>query len=471
MKGTFRHYDCLGAVKHDDKRGICKVCLTIPSLQSFRRRLQDRPVDGRGDLRCIRFDRLTHPELLQVVRKKNEKIEQQRSKLFFARGKILNALKRKRTLTEQVKEMSRRGDLRAVANKIVQAGEEGKLKEHNVLTDLLHTVSHNFHVSEKGRRFKASVKHFYEVILTLGGPQLANFVSINLDGPGMNTLYDWRAKGKVKTTADGSSKHILLIAKLYGEIKEKLAITEPVPVLLAEDETAIKQEVSYHQATDQLLGFCGRKTEASNHVCMAEEQIVVGNDDQAYEGLVATFEEYEIGSYARVILINPLNPQLPKLPLLIKPTCNKFDHETVFEQWEHLGELYEENLEEVIGPLIGHSSDGDARRRKCMLELMNSNDGDRFQPIPADLGFMYSAAKTQQADGSYTIKGLGDQDFIHEHKKLINPLDHRARVMMLNNHIVHMNHLELVTNVFDKLEHGLTRDHLLRRDRQNWKVA
>ena len=34
-----------------------------------------------------------------------------------------------------------------------------------------------------------------------------------------------------------------------------------------------------------------------------------------------------------------------------------------------------------------------------------------------------------------------------------------------------MNHIELVTRLFDRIQHGLCSDHLLRRDRQNWKVA
>ena len=42
--------------------------------------------------------------------------------------------------------MSRRGDLRGIANKIVQAGEDGKLKGENVLKDVFETVAHNLHV-------------------------------------------------------------------------------------------------------------------------------------------------------------------------------------------------------------------------------------------------------------------------------------------------------------------------------------
>ena len=159
------------------------------------------------------------------------------------------------------------------------------------------------------------------------------------------------------------------IGKLYLTIREQLGI-EKVPIMLAEDETAIKKEVSYHQGKDELLGFCGRKTVIpSDHECMVLAPIVVGDD---YEALVRCFEENEIGSLARVILINPLHPQLPRLPIFIKPTCNKFIHHTVFAQWEQLDLLYKEHVEGSLGPLIGHSSDGDSRRRKCMTAVMSS---------------------------------------------------------------------------------------------------
>lgn len=68
------------------------------------------------------------------------------------------------------------------------------------------------------------------------------------------------------------------------------------------------------------------------------------------------------------------------------PTCNKFDTTFVYRQWQEVQRLYERDLEPVIGPLIGNSSDGDSRRRKIMLQLAgNDAEGNRFRPIPAHL--------------------------------------------------------------------------------------
>ena len=68
------------------------------------------------------------------------------------------------------------------------------------------------------------------------------------------------------------------------------------------------------------------------------------------------------------------------------PPCNRFDTDFVHRQWQEIERLFEEELEATLGPVIGHSSDGDSRRRKIMLQLMRSKEGLRFQPIPQDLG-------------------------------------------------------------------------------------
>ena len=150
------------------------------------------------------------------------------------------------------------------------------------------------------------------------------------------------------------------------------------------------------------------------------------------------------------------------------PTCNCFNADFVYRQWEEIERLFENELEATLGPLIGHSSDGDSRRRKLMLQLLRSKEGFRFQPIPHDLGFVLSCRKELRSH-TYVLRDLGDQDYIHNHKKLLNPLDHSSRVLMMGNNTVHMNHLQLVYDTFSHHDHGLGLDDVNRRDRQNWR--
>ena len=102
------------------------------------------------------------------------------------------------------------------------------------------------------------------------------------------------------------------------------------------------------------------------------------------------FKDYTIGSYGRAIILSTFHPNIPNIPLLIMPTCNRFASEFVRENHDLICTLYEEFLEPVIGPLIGSASDGDSRSRKLFLENSISNGN---QPIPFTLGFLYTATR------------------------------------------------------------------------------
>ena len=178
-----------------------------------------------------------------------------------------------------------------------------------------------------------------------------------------------------------------------------------------------------------------------------------------------------LSNNARLILINPLVCSFPKQPVVIMPTCNRFSHEFVCSHWCQLGQLFQQFLEPVLGPLIGNSSDGDSRRRKLMLQSAEGNTYSEFNPISQDLGFIFHATweDSPNEPTGYKVRDLCDQDAIHNHKKCINPLDHATRILHLGkNHMTHMNQLQLVTELFEIHQHGLTKNNILRKDRQNW---
>ena len=113
---------------------------------------------------------------------------------------------------------------------------------------------------------------------------------------------------------------------------------------------------------------------------------------------------------------------------------------------------------------IGHASDGDSRCRKLMLQDYSSCQGPKLC-IPWK-GWPFTAHIT--FDGS--ISGLHDQDYIHNGKKLINPLDSASRRLVLGRELVTLNHVAIVYQLFKVDEHGLQGD-IERKDRQNWRAA
>ena len=68
--------------------------------------------------------------------------------------------------------------MKAICHDLEKASEPGLLK---VLKDFLTTI--NLHVKQKGKRYEAYKKLFFEAVLVRGGPRLVTFVASNLFGP------------------------------------------------------------------------------------------------------------------------------------------------------------------------------------------------------------------------------------------------------------------------------------------------
>ena len=96
--------------------------------------------------------------------------------------------------------------------------------------------------------------------------------------------------------------------------------------------------------------------------------------------------------------------------------------------------------------------------------------GYRFRPIPRNLGLIFSCKKLDTENG-YVVEDMCDQDYVHNHKKLLNSLDHASRVLRMGEYLVHMNHLQLVSEVFPFADHGLGVSDIECCDRQNWRSA
>ena len=158
-----------------------------------------------------------------------------------------------RCLKESLKQFSSTGNINAIAHKIAVVEKQGKFKDKNVLLDTLETIAENLHVkSIRGNRYKASVREFYEVILILGGPRLANFVSCNLNGPFIDSIYNWRSREIPSLNCMLTDENMKKLAQIYVKLMEKHGISK-IPVLTAEDETAIKKVVSYDNKEEKLL--------------------------------------------------------------------------------------------------------------------------------------------------------------------------------------------------------------------------
>jgi hypothetical protein len=69
------------------------------------------------------------------------------------------------------------------------------------------------------------------------------------------------------------------------------------------------------------------------------------------------------------------------------------------------------------------------------------------------------------------VSNLHNHDYIHNEKKLINPLDSPVRVLQLGGDICCLEHVGLVYNKFSVDEHRLKLEDIHQTDRQNWASA
>ena len=335
--GTFRSSNCLRAADAgtfpDD---MCLACSNIPKLESFRKRILLRNEKAgkdtnKQDTTRIRNEYLTSKEMMEKLKEQKEKLDQKDDQLFFVTSKAVRLRIRAGSLRDKLKEYSRRGSFKAVCYKLQKAADLGMLDDKNTLKAMLETVSRNLHVKKNGKRYRPSFKLFLEVLLMWGGPRIATFVATNLGGPEIHSIYRWRNQHRVDISGGIQEANFKKLGPLYKEAMANIK-SSSVPVLAAEDETAIIGRVTYHQDTDELFGFCG--VNGQQHACLDHFAVVVGDGEEGFTTIVNAFKEYKIGTFGRAILLNPLHPNLPRIAVLVMPTCNRFDHQFVYRQWQ-----------------------------------------------------------------------------------------------------------------------------------------
>ena len=187
----------------------------------------------------------------------------------------------------------------------------------------------------------------------------------------------------------------------------------------------------------------------------------MGTGEEGYNKILESFCSNKVEGFARIVMVSPLHEKLPRLVLCVLCTCNCFDSQWVRDQWTKIDDLWDKHCKSTIGPIIGHASDGDSKRRQLMLVDYKSNSNPRLQVEWP--GWIFSAT----VDSLGNATGLHDQDFIHNGKKLINPVDSLVRTPQLGGDVVTLTHLGLVYNKFMCDQHGLKLDDTNRKDRQN----
>ena len=156
------------------------------------------------------------------------------------------------------------------------------------------------------------------------------FFALNFGGPSYDCTKRNHKKG-IQFIAGEHASLFTAVAHIYKEAKATHGVEGPVPVILAEDETKVKSRISWEARSDRLVGFCGQK---EDHICVSDFKPQVGIGKAGYSAIVDSFRLNQKGSFARVIMVNPLHDKLPRLVLVVSCTCNCFNSNWVRNQWK-----------------------------------------------------------------------------------------------------------------------------------------
>ena len=481
--GTLRHKSCLRAAdKGTFFNETCSYCRSIPSIPTFYKRVYSLKNTSETEAHG-RFDYCSREKLLDICRTKTDHIDSLESRIFLLKKGMERMRERRNTLKEKITEFAKSGKIGMIAVNLIKAHKDGKLKDKDSFLSMLAVTARNLNrKSSQGRRYddlckgtdsnKSFTKDYYYVLRAWGGPRLASFVALNNLGPSNRSISNWTKEKCYRFKLGVSKENIEHITYILKEAKKAHKIYVPVPCITAEDETRIIERVEYNQILDEAWGFCGERQDKS-HKCQENFSVFIGNDNESYHRIAAAFENNKKAGYLRLVMINPINRKLPRLAIMMQGTCNTFTSDDVRSQWDRLCLMLGNAFETEVGPVIGHASDGDARRRKLMVEMGTSSEGRRYQPVPTSEGFVLSCRQEEVNSSEAVIRDLTDMDPIHNHKKLIRQISHATRVLKFaEGHFAHMNHIRLIFEKYPASSHGLQLEaDIEQKDPQDWRSA
>jgi hypothetical protein len=400
VRGTFRalgRKPCRPSARAREtfKDGMCPNCTALGDNRELRawiyKHMEETAALAAGE------DTMPHPKCnrayfterqttqaideLQAERKASERtVQRLRLELHKAKSQPVD-------VRAALKQLNNGDQVVAICFDLVDKEARGQLKEkHKNALDIIETMTANFGKKPKGRRYSDATKDLHGALAVKYGKSCALFLSENVDGPKERTIGRWLPKheyqGGYKETLDIALKAVKVYRRLMKKHKLKPG---SVAVCLGEDETRIRREPGYCQRTDNVYGFCGRHgwADASDgedageegsedgHQCTIDGHCHIGVGGTAgYDRIRDAMTNNETGSYGRVMMFTPLDRRLPAIVVLVATTCNRFTHEYVDRQWKAVSAICNEVLGPVVGRIIGHASDGDARRRKLMTRDM-----------------------------------------------------------------------------------------------------
>ena len=331
--GTFRHRNCHRVSINSEPwtNLTCSICATIPFENDFRLWImkEDKSIIKRGTKTTkfgMRIGYLSLLELTSHSRTVSKKLKTERLYHWATKLRIVQLKAKCPILKESAAVASNEQNLYKFYGNILGAHRLGAFGGRPTLWDFMHDVAANLNRRKEGFRFSKNSNRLAEAMKVYGGRRMCDLFALNYARPSYSTITRDNKKG-IQHVPSKYGEIFAPIVEIYKDAKAAHGMNGPIPVILVEDETKVRSRVSYEQWFDILAGFCGPK---DTHICISIYKPVVGTGEGGYSKILECFRFDKVGSFARVIMVNPLYEKLPTLVLCISCTCNSFD-----VQWVH----------------------------------------------------------------------------------------------------------------------------------------
>ena len=279
---------------------------------------------------------------------------------------------RVQSLLKRLEAFAVEGDAKGMIEDIIAIERAGKFEQRVALLHFVRDMLHALKLRDgpEGKRSRnmqwhASSKRIFAVLRKYGGPKTTRFMHETLETAVDKTILDeWRRTRMYFDPGEAQWEVLITrVGRLYHDIMQSKSIKPPVMYERSEDDTTVPGASEFNQRLDSLVGFCGRLTlDGQPHVCDPHCSIIIGEGDDAYDIIEGAHANYQLAGYLRVVVINPLHKQLPRLTIVVHAHCNRFDTAWLKRQWEQEEALCMRLVSPFLGDDLGSGSDGDARR-------------------------------------------------------------------------------------------------------------
>jgi hypothetical protein len=136
-----------------------------------------------------------------------------------------------------------RKDVMLFCQNIVAAHRTGAFGGKPTLWDVFRDVAQNLNSKKAGHRYSKNTKLFAQAMKIFGGRRMCDLFALNYAGPNFSTIRRQNQKG-VHFMPGKHASIFKAVAEIYKAAKEVYGVGGAVPVILAEDETKVKQHIS-----------------------------------------------------------------------------------------------------------------------------------------------------------------------------------------------------------------------------------